>query len=86
MILFYFLYIAPNKSTYVPFIFIHFHSFILKHPIKVTKFYSFPFLSIPFHYFNTFHSFPFLISFYFISFPCKLPNGALIDIGKYIDR
>ena len=28
--------LLPNKITYVPFIFIPFHSFILKHPIKVT--------------------------------------------------
>ena len=28
--------LLPNKITYIPFIFIHFHSFILKHPIKVT--------------------------------------------------
>ena len=28
--------LLPNKITYISFIFIHFHFFILKHPIKVT--------------------------------------------------
>ena len=28
--------LLKNKITYIPFIFIHFYLFILKHPIKVT--------------------------------------------------
>ena len=60
--------LLPNKIIYISFIFIHFHhfhSFILKHLIKVTKFHS-----IPFPCLNTFHFFPFpydhSIQFHFI--------------------
>ena len=37
--------LLPNKITYIPFIFIPFRSFVLKHPIKVNSiaFYYFPF-------------------------------------------
>ena len=71
--------LLPNKITYISFIFISFHSFILKHSIKVTQFHSFPFYSIPFPYLNTFYYIPFLsISLWsFHSIPLWTPKRSL---------
>ena len=72
MILFHSLYVTLKQYYLCSF---HFHSFILKHPIKFTYFHSIPYRSI------IFHSFPLLkyISFHSISL-----NSLMIILFYFI--
>ena len=79
MISFHSLYVI-SKQNYLHSI--HFHSFILKLPIKITQFHSILFHSFPLLKYISFHSFTFHYD-HSIPFSYELPNETL-EILNYI--